>query len=37
MAVDRELARRNLRTGLLVGAVAAAFLIGFLLKMYLSQ
>jgi len=34
--VDRDRARRNLHTGLVVGLVALAFLVGFVIKMWFS-
>jgi hypothetical protein len=33
----RALERRNLRTGLVVGALAITFFIGFIAKMWLSR
>jgi len=33
----RALERRNLRTGLMVGALATAFFVGFIAKMWLSR
>ncbi len=32
--IDKGLSRKNLRTGLLLGAVAAAFLIAFIYKVW---
>lgn len=33
-SIDRDIARKNLRTGLFLGAIALASLIGFILKIW---
>ncbi len=34
---DRERAARNLRTGLMLGALALAFAVGFVIRMWLTS